>query len=80
MIVVNSLLQGMTFIPQEGLARLTQAINSFDTFLLTMAMTALGAETTFDKFRQAGLKPFLLAAVLFVWLTVGGFFITKLIV
>lgn len=79
-IVVNSLLQGMTFIPQEGLARLTQAINSFDTFLLTMAMTALGAETTFDKFRQAGLKPFLLAAVLFVWLTVGGFFITKLIV
>ena len=45
-----------------------------------MAMTALGAETTFDKFKQGGLKPFLLAAILFLWLTVGGYFITKLIV
>lgn len=79
-ICVNSILQSISFIPQDGLEKLTQAINSFDTFLLTMAMTALGAETTFDKFRQAGLKPFLLAAVLFIWLTVGGFFITKLIV
>ena len=57
-----------------------QFINVFDTFLLTMAMTALGAETTFDKFKQAGLKPFLLAAILFLWLTVDGYFITKLIV
>ncbi|MGM9753095.1 MAG: YeiH family protein [Candidatus Cryptobacteroides sp.] len=79
-ICVNSILQSIFFIPQDGLEKVTQAINSFDTFLLTMAMTALGAETTFDKFKQAGLKPFLLAAVPFIWLTVGGFFITKLIV
>ena len=79
-IIVNSLLQSASFIPQDGLAAVTQGINSFDTFLLTMAMTALGAETTFDKFKQAGLKPFLLAAILFLWLTVGGYFITKLIV
>ena len=79
-IIVNSLLQGASFIPQDGLAAVTQGINTFDTFLLTMAMTALGAETTFDKFKQAGLKPFLLAAILFLWLTVGGYFITKLIV
>ena len=79
-IVVNSLLQSASFIPQDTLAVFTNGINSFDTFLLTMAMTALGAETTFDKFRQAGLKPFLLAAILFLWLTVGGYFITKLIV
>ena len=79
-IVVNSLLQSASFIPQDTLAAFTNGINSFDTFLLTMAMTALGAETTFDKFKQAGLKPFLLAAILFLWLTVGGYFITKLIV
>lgn len=79
-IVVNSLLQSASFIPQDALAAFTNGINSFDTFLLTMAMTALGAETTFDKFKQAGLKPFLLAAILFLWLTVGGYFITKLIV
>lgn len=79
-IILNSLLQGASFIPEAGLAKVTGAINAFDTFLLTMAMTALGAETTFDKFKQAGLKPFLLAGILFLWLTVGGYFITKLIV
>jgi hypothetical protein len=36
-------------------------INTLDTFLLTMAMTALGAETSIEKFRKAGFKPFLLA-------------------
>lgn len=49
-------------------------INGLDTFLLTMAMTALGAETGFDKFKKAGAKPFILAAVLFVWLFLAGWF------
>ena len=35
------------------------AINSLDTFLLTMAMTALGAESSFEKFKKAGARPFL---------------------
>ena len=48
-------------------------INDFDTFLLTMAMAALGAETSADKFKQAGAKPFILAGILFVWLIVGGY-------
>lgn len=52
-------------------------INGFDTFLLTMAMTALGAETSIDKFRQAGAKPFLLAAILFVWLMGGGYLLAR---
>lgn len=55
-------------------------INDFDTFLLTMAMTALGTETNFQKFKQAGAKPFLLAALLYVWLLVGGYFLVKYLV
>ena len=53
------------------------AIRSVDTFLLTMAMTALGVETSFDKFRKAGPKPFLLALILFVWLVFGGYWLVK---
>ena len=55
---------------------LVSNINIIDTFLLTMAMTALGMETHLAKFKQAGLKPVLLALVLFVWLVVGGYLIT----
>jgi uncharacterized integral membrane protein (TIGR00698 family) len=55
-------------------------ITTADTFLMTMAMTALGLETDRAKFRQAGVRPILLALVLFLWLTVGGFFVTKFIV
>lgn len=52
-------------------------INNVDTFLLTMAMTALGAETSIDKFRKAGFKPFLLAFILFIWLLSGGYLIVR---
>lgn len=63
-------------LPQE----VVDFINSFDTFLLTMAMTALGAETSIAKFRQAGAKPFLLAAILFIWLMGGGWLMSKYLV
>lgn len=52
-------------------------IDSFDTFLLTMAMTALGMETGFDKFRKAGPRPFLLAFLLYIWLFGGGYVLTR---
>ena len=52
-------------------------INGLDTFLLTMAMTALGAETSIEKFKKAGMKPFLLASILFIWLLAGGYLLTK---
>ena len=55
-------------------------INTFDTFLLTMAMTALGAETSIDKFKKAGFKPFLLAFILFIWLIGGGYCLAKYLV
>jgi uncharacterized integral membrane protein (TIGR00698 family) len=54
-------------------------ITNVDTFLLTMAMCALGMGTTFSKFKEAGTKPIFLASLLFVWLLIGGFFITKLV-
>ena len=71
MIVINSIIP----IPPAVI----QSINNIDTFLLTMAMVALGAETSFDKFKKAGFKPFLLAFILFVWLIFGGYFITTAI-
>lgn len=58
-------------------AQLVEGINTLDTFLLTMAMTALGTETSIDKFRKAGAKPFVLALLLFIWLVVGGYFLVK---
>ncbi len=52
-------------------------INYIDTFLLTMAMVALGAETSIDKFKKAGPKPFILAFLLYVWLLAGGWALSK---
>ena len=52
-------------------------INNLDTFLLTMAMTALGAETSIEKFKKAGSKPFVLALILYVWLLGGGYLLVK---
>jgi len=55
-------------------------INEIDTFLLTMAMTALGMGTRFAKFRGLGLAPLYTAGVMFAWLVIGGYFITKWVV
>lgn len=55
-------------------------INTLCTFLLTMAMTALGAETSIEKFKKAGAKPFALAAILFVWLIGAGYLMAKYLV
>ena len=43
-----------------------------DTFLLAMAMGALGLTTHVSAIRRAGIKPLLLGALLFVWLVAGG--------
>lgn len=53
-------------------------IEEADNFGLTMAMTALGMESSFDKFKQAGAKPFILALILFLWLVFGGYFLIKI--
>ena len=41
-------------------------------FLLTVAMFALGVETNFEKIKGLGLKPILLAGIMFIWLVVFG--------
>ena len=45
-----------------------------------MAMMAIGLDATFAKFKQSGAKPFLLALGLYVWLVVGGYVLTYLLV
>ena len=63
----------LDLLPEAAVA----GINSFDTFLLTMAMTALGAETSIEKFKRAGAKPFLLAGLLYLWLLGGGYLLSR---
>ena len=58
-------------------ASVIEVIDYIDTFLLTMAMVALGAETSIDKFKRAGAKPFILAFILYIWLLGGGWLMSK---
>ena len=74
-IVLNTWLQQLCDAETVKQIPLNGAIEYLDTFLLTMAMTALGTDTSFDKFKAAGAKPFLLAFMLFIWLVVGGYFL-----
>ena len=60
-------------------SNIVNMINQIDTFLLTMAMTALGVGTRFAKFKGLGLAPLYTAFGMFAWLVVGGYFITKFI-
>jgi len=59
---------------------IVSVINEIDTFLLTMAMTALGMGTRFAKFKGLGLAPLYTAGIIFAWLVIGGYFITKAVV
>lgn len=78
-ICVNSLLQYLTGAETVKDIPLNGAIEYIDTFMLTMAMTALGTDTSLEKFKQAGAKPFLLAGLLYIWLLVGGYLLTQYI-
>jgi uncharacterized integral membrane protein (TIGR00698 family) len=64
-IAINSL----QVLPHE----LVAAGVNIDTVILAMAMAALGISTHLSAIKTAGLKPLGLAAVLFVWLILGGF-------
>ncbi len=77
MIGVNSLLQTAPEPIAQYFKILHGYILTFDTFLLTMAMTALGMETSFKKFKEVGATPFYLSFILFLWLIFGGIFMIK---
>ena len=65
----------LQLVPQN----IVDVINEIDTFLLTMAMTALGMGTIFAKFKGLGLAPLYTAGSMFLWLVIGGFIITKVV-
>ncbi len=81
---VNSLIHNYTATAPEHIAMMIKGIienvNVIDTFLLTMAMTALGMGTRFAKFKGLGLAPIYTAGGMFIWLVVGGFVITQWVV
>ena len=79
-ICLNSLLQYLLGVDSVKEIPLNGAIEYLDTFMLTMAMTALGTDTSIDKFKQAGAKPFLLAALVYVWLVGGGYLLSRYLV
>lgn len=69
------LLHSFVALPPAWLQHLTQLDNA----LLAMAMAALGLSTHARVIRQAGLRPLLLAALLWVWLIGGGALIQRLV-
>ncbi len=79
-ICLNTLLQSLCGVSSVKEIPLNGEIEYIDTFFLTMAMTALGADTSIDKFKQAGAKPFLLAGLIYVWLVGGGYLLAKYLV
>ncbi len=65
----------LELLPKE----IINTINSIDTFLLTMAMSALGLKSRFANFKSLGAGPFYTALVMFAWLVVGGFLVVKFV-
>lgn len=79
-ICINSLLQYIFGVDSVKDIPLNGTIEYVDTFMLTMAMTALGTDTSIDKFKKAGAKPFVLALLLYLWLVIGGYLLVKYLV
>ncbi len=73
--VVACGINSIGFIPQT----IITGIIEFDIVLLTLAMFALGVETNFKKIQGLGIKPILLALIMFIWLVFAGFAVSKFI-
>jgi len=59
-------------------AALINAINQFDTFLLTISMGAIGLETKWAKIKHVGMKPFYLGAILCVCLFISAYLLVSM--
>lgn len=57
---------------------MVQFLIGADNILLMLAMSALGLTTQISAFRQAGIKPLLLGALISLWLVIGGFTVNRL--
>jgi uncharacterized integral membrane protein (TIGR00698 family) len=73
--IAASVLNSLQLLPAAMVDRLVR----FDTLVLAMAMAGLGLRTHFGAIRQAGIKPLLLAAMLFVFLVVGGYGVNRMV-
>jgi len=73
--VVASAINSLHVLPP----RVVSALTAIDTVLLATAMAALGLRTHVGAIREAGLRPLLLAAVLFAFLVVGGYAINRFV-
>jgi uncharacterized integral membrane protein (TIGR00698 family) len=67
--IAVSAVHSLGVLPRELVARLVQ----LDTLLLATAMAAMGLRTSVASLRRAGVQPLKLGALLFVFLTVGGY-------
>jgi len=74
--VVASAVNSLHVLPPH----VVSALIEIDTVLLAAAMAALGLRTHVGAIRQAGLRPLLLAAALFVFLVVGGYAINRSVI
>lgn len=74
--ILVAALNSLALLPNAMVAAIVQ----IDLFLLAMAMAALGLTTHMSAIRRSGIKPLLLAALLFAWLIAGGAGITRLVI
>ncbi len=73
--ILVAVFNSFNLLPTEWVNILVQ----IDTILLMAAMAGLGLTTNVSTVKQAGLKPLLLGALVFIWLVVGGFVINLLL-
>lgn len=73
--VLVALLNSLPLLPSAP----KSALLALDNLLLAMAMGALGLSTHASAIRRAGSRPLALAALLFVWLVLGGGLVNALL-
>lgn len=74
--IAASALNSLFAFPEQ----LLQLFSLGSQFCLALAMAALGMQTQWKTIQQAGIKPLILALLLFVLLIGGGFFLNQLLI